>query len=93
MGLTLVLAGEVQIDIRLLISLEPKECLERDIKSFFFQWFSTDRTVFVRHITARSPGKAFNQFGIKVVIMAGFTIIMGMQRIYLGNTGHCSCQR
>lgn len=33
MRFTLVLTGEVQVDIRLLISLESKECLKRDIKS------------------------------------------------------------
>ena len=33
-GITLVFSGEVQVDIRLLVSLETKERLERNIKSF-----------------------------------------------------------
>ena len=34
--LTLVITGEVQVDIRLFVSLESKERLKRDIKSHLF---------------------------------------------------------
>ena len=34
MRLGLVITGEIQVDIRLLVSLETKERLERNIKSF-----------------------------------------------------------
>ena len=53
MRLTLVLTREVQIDIRLLVALESKEGLERNVKSRFRQLFSTDRTDAVGHITPR----------------------------------------
>ena len=87
-GLTLVLTGEVQVDIRLLISLKSQKGLKGDIKSLFFQRFSAHRTVFIRHITAGTAGKAFDQIRIKIIIMTGFTIVVGMQRIYLSNTRH-----
>ena len=48
MCLTLVLSGKVQVDIRLFISLESKERLERDIKSRFFQRLAAVRADGVR---------------------------------------------
>ena len=52
MCLRLILTREVQIDIRLLVSVESKECLEWYIVSFLYKRCSTIRTVSVRHITS-----------------------------------------
>src|SRR5699024_8152780 len=52
MSLCLVISGEVQVDIRLLISLEPKEGLEGNIKSRLHQFLPAHRAVPVRHIIA-----------------------------------------
>ena len=43
MRLTLVITGEVQIDIRLFVSLKSKERLKWDIKSFLDQLLTTVR--------------------------------------------------
>lgn len=51
-----VLTGEVQIDIRLLISFESKEGFKWDIVSLFDQWMTASRAVTIRHITSRHTG-------------------------------------
>ena len=48
MRLGLVLTGEVQVDIRLLISLESQERLERNIKAILMKFLSTHRADLVR---------------------------------------------
>ena len=52
MRFTLVISGEVQVDIRLFVSLESKESLKWNVKSVFDQLLSTDRTVLIRHIVS-----------------------------------------
>ena len=44
MCLTLIFTGEVQVDIRLLISFKSKECFKRDIKTVLDQLFAAVRT-------------------------------------------------
>ena len=51
MSLCLVISGEVQVDIRLLISLEPKESLEGNIKSPAFTSFSPHTGQFLSGIS------------------------------------------
>ena len=52
MRLTLVLTGEVKVNIRLFISLKTEECLKGNIKSRLNKGFTTVRTYSVRHITS-----------------------------------------
>ena len=35
MGFCLIFTGEIKIDIRLLVTVESQECLERNVKPFF----------------------------------------------------------
>ena len=48
MSLGLVLTGEIQVDIRLLVSLKSQERLKRNIKSVFMELFSAHRAQLVR---------------------------------------------
>ena len=50
--LRLIIAREIQIDIRLLVPLEAKERFKRDTEAVFDQRFSADRAYRVRHVTA-----------------------------------------
>ena len=93
MCLTLILSGEVKVDIRLLVSLKSEECLERNIKSFLRQWFAASRTDLIRHIAAASSGIRFYQIRIKITVFTMLAQIMRMQRIYLRDTGHCRDKR
>jgi hypothetical protein len=74
--LTLVITGEVQIDIRLFVSLKSKERLKWDIKSFLDQLLTTVRAVAVRHITTGFSGVTFYQIRIKIYIMTVTANIM-----------------
>ena len=76
-GLGLVLSGEIQINIRLLISLEAQEGLKGDIKSVFVQFFPAHRTVFIRHVNPGLTGICFHVFALKIHIMTLTAIIMG----------------
>ena len=88
MRLTLILAGKVQVDIRLLIPLKSKERFKRNIETVLNQRLSADRAHFIRHIAAAVSGKGFDLRGIKIVIMAFRAPIMGAQGIYLRNPRH-----
>ena len=70
MCLTLILTGEVQVDIRLFVSLESQESLKRNIKPHFLQWFSTPRAYLIRHVTTGTAGICFHFVGIKIHIIA-----------------------
>ena len=76
MRLRLVLAGEVQVDIRLLVSLESKEGLKGDVKALLVQRFTADRTDLVRHIDSGSSGICLYLVAVKVGIMAFTAIIV-----------------
>ena len=88
MCLTLVISGEVQVDIRLFVSLESKESLKWNIKSVFDQLLSADRTVPVRHIVSTATHIFFHFFRIKITEMTVTTIIMRNQRINLCDSCH-----
>ena len=87
-SLTLIVTGEVKVNIRFFISFESKECFERNIKTFFFQWLSAHRTVSVFHVTSNLAGIGFYNIRIKIHIMTGWTDIMWRQRVYLCNPRH-----
>ena len=88
MRLTLIFAGKVQVDIRLLIPLKSEERFKWDIETVLNQRLSADRAHFIRHIAAAVSGKGFDLRGIKIVIMAFRAPIMGAQGIYLRNPRH-----
>ena len=52
MCLTLVFVRKVKVDIRLLVTLEAKECFKRNVKSFLTQLFAAHRAYLIRHIAS-----------------------------------------
>ena len=76
MRLGLVLTGEVQVDIRLFVSLESQESLERNIKSVLVKLFSAHRAQLVRHIDSRLTGIGLDFITVKIHIMTLTAIIM-----------------
>ena len=59
MRFALIITGEVQVDIRLLVSLKSKECLKRNVKPVFCQLLAAHRTDLIRHITSAPSGRTF----------------------------------
>ena len=94
MRLTLVLSGEVQVDIRLLISLKSEECLKRDVKALLGKRSAALRADGIRHVTAAASGVGLHQFRVKIAVLAAGVgaKIMCMQRIYLRDTSHRRCE-
>ena len=88
MCLRLVFTGEVQVDIRLFISLESQECLERNVESQLIQFGPAPRAVPVRHVTSGHTVEFPNFLRIKIIVMTGGAQIMRMQGIDLRNAGH-----
>ena len=89
-GITLVVTGEIQVNIRLLISLKSEESLKRNVKSILYQLLATDRAKLIRHVPSAASRECTHFLGIKITVMTGFTIIMGTQRIDLRNSRHSS---
>ena len=86
MCLTLILTGEVQVDIRFLVSLESKECLKWNIKAFFQHLCPTFRADFIWHVTSGHSSEFFDFRRIKITVLAFRTEIMWGKRIYLRDT-------
>ena len=86
--ITLILIWEVQVDIRLFVSLKSQECFKRNIMTFFVHYCPTIRTDLIWKIARRSSRIFLDHRIIKVIMMAGWTIIMCRQRIDLRNSGH-----
>ena len=84
----LIVSGKVQVDIRFLVSFKSKEGLKRNVKSGFYQFSPTVRTVFIRHVKPASTRKCADFFGIKVTVMTLTAIIVRTQRIYLCDSRH-----
>ena len=84
----LIFSGEVQVDIRLLVTLETKECLERDIKSFFVQLRAAFRADLIRHIATCHTAEFLYFRRIKIMIFAVRAQIVWRKRINLRDTGH-----
>ena len=93
MRLTLILSGKIQIDIRLLVPLKPEKRFKRNIEPFLLQRRSADRTILIRHIASGTAAESLNFFGIKIIIMAFGTQIMGTQGINFRNTRHIRHKR
>ena len=77
MGFTLVLTGEVQVNIRLLISLKSQEGFKRNIKALLGQRMSAHRAVLIRHITSGTATVFFYLRRVKVIVVAVGAHIVG----------------
>ena len=86
--LRLILSGEVQVDIRLLVSLKAKEGLKRDVKSKLLKLCPALRAVFIRHVAAGHTVVLSDLRRIKVHIVAFWTEVMRMQGVDLRDAGH-----
>ena len=73
----LVFTGEVKIDIRLLVSLESEECLERYILTVRYEFLTAFRTVLRRKIIS---GTVFTGI-IKLSIVALGASVVRRQRV------------
>ncbi len=91
--LTLIFAGKVQVDIRLLIPLKTEEGLERDIKSFLVKRRAALRTILIRHIASRAAAVSPHFLGIKIIIVALWAQVMRAQGIYLRDPRHIGHKR
>ena len=89
----LLIAGEIQVYIRFLVTLESKECLERYIESHFLQGRAADRAIFIRHIRAAAASVSPDLIGIEINVVAFRTQVMRGKRIDLCNVGHGSHKR
>ena len=88
MGLCLIISGKVQVDVRLLVSLETEECLKRNIKAGFNKRLAAHRAVLIRHVKSAASGKCPYLVRLKVTVMALFAVIVRAQRIYLRDSRH-----
>ena len=93
MGLCLIISGKVQVDIRLLVSLETEECLKRNIKAGLNKRLAAHRAVLIRHVKSAASGKCPYLFRLKVTVMALFAVIVRAQRIYLRDSRHSGNER
>ena len=93
MSLTLIFPGEIQVNIRLLISLKSKEGFKRDIKSILHQRLSAPRTDLIRKVTSGNTGIFLNFRCVKIIVPALRTAVMRRQGIYFCNSRHKSHQR
>ena len=59
MGICLIFTGEIQVNIRLFISLKSKERFKRNVKSLFIHLCSTFRADTIRHIASRHTTEFF----------------------------------
>ncbi len=89
-GLTLVVAGEIEVDIRLLISFESKEGLEGDIKAHLLHGGPALGTDTVRHIAAGPAGLSELQYGLRIEVreVALGAEVVGPEGINLRDSGH-----
>ena len=58
----LIFAGEIQVNIRLLVTLKSQECLKGNIKTVFLHHGSAFGACFIRHITPHLAHKFFHIF-------------------------------
>ena len=93
MSLPLIFSRKIKIYIRLLVSLKPKESLERYIKSFFIKRMSAFRAYLIRHIAACTSRICPDLIRFKINIMAFRAQIMWRQRVHLCNSCHCGYER
>ena len=88
MCITLVIPGEVQIDIRFFVSLKAKEGFKWNVKSILLKLCPALRAFLIGHIVAAGSCIRTHFLRIEITVMTLRAIIVRCQRIYLGNTGH-----
>ena len=84
MSSPLIFIGEIQVDIRNLIGIEAKECLEWNIMTIALHDGTTVWTYLVRQVKSALDFRIINP----LTVVAVWTQIMRNQRIDFGNTGH-----
>ena len=89
MRLRLVLPGEVQIDIRLLVSVKAEEGLKGDVEAPAVQLRAAVRALFLWHVTARHSGEGLYLRGVEVTPVAVRADIVRRKRVYLCDMRHC----
>ena len=89
-SLGLIVAGEIQVNIRLLVTLKAQEGFKWNIKALFFQRRATHRALLIRHIAAGCARVFAHFLRLEVTVVTLGAIIMGRQGIYLGNARHGS---
>ena len=93
MCLALILSRKIQVDIRLLVSLEAEEGLERDIESVLDERLSAYRAVLVRHVITGTVLIFLRDLRVKIHIVAFWAAVVRRQRIDLGDPAEGCCQR
>ncbi len=88
MRLRLVLAGEIQVDIRLLVALKAQERLKRNVKAGTHQLLSAVGAHLHRHVHAAFSGIGLHLLRFEIGIMAMLAVIVRRQRIHLRDSGH-----
>ena len=84
----LILTREIQINIRLFIAIETKECLKRNIVSFLRHQRATLWAFPVRHITTRLSFELFHKIRIKICKITLRTDVVCRKWIYFRDTCH-----
>ena len=84
MGGGLVLAGEVQVDIRRLVAVEAEEGFERNVMAVPVHLRPAVRTVLWRQVKAGADAAVCDKFAV----LALGADIVGRKGIYLGDTCH-----
>ena len=87
-GLRLVFAREVQVDVRLLVALEAHEGLEGDVAAVFQKLRSALRTDLVRHVPAGVVLIGAGLLGVEFRIAAVRAAVMRRQRIHFRDLVH-----
>ena len=82
-GIELIFAREVKVDIRLFVTVEAKEGFKRNIMAVTVHGFSAHGTILRRHIVTRTVFAYIEKF----TVLAILTYIVGNKRINFGNTG------
>ena len=81
----LVFAGEVQVDIRRFVAIEPKKHFKRNIKPRFLIGRTADGAVLARHVDAAGVGQTIH---VKVAVFALWADIVRLKRVDLRDAGH-----
>ena len=88
-GAGLILAGEVQVDIRHLAAAVAQKRLKGDVKAVLFQPRAALGAVLVGHVCAA----AVLGIGLELHVLAVGAVVVGRQRVHLGDAGHIGHQR
>ena len=88
-GPRLILAGEIQVNIRHLASAKAQERLKGDVKAVLGILLAAHRAHLVRHVRSAAVRAVHDKFAV----LALGTAVVGRQRVDLGDAGHISHQR